>query len=146
MTGAFEHPMSERPTAEAVGALFTEPLAKLLMAALGVAFLSSIADAPEVFFRNVESTDRLTAIDALRPPCPTCDGTTECWLERKGVWCNGPCPENGGNCDGKVSIGRMAATWNAVWRWTPVAELANFRPDFQEGIARTYDHLRLVKS
>jgi hypothetical protein len=57
-------------------------------------------------------------IDALRPPCPTCGGKGEVWndpatdpLHRHF---HVPCPENSGNCDGKVPIERLVKVFEAV--------------------------------
>lgn len=61
---------------------------------------------------------RLRELDNLRPPCPTChaNGGVE-RLATPDEVDNGcelgiafdPCPENGGNCDGRISWERMAA-------------------------------------
>lgn len=57
---------------------------------------------------------------ALRPPCPTCDGTQEVMADASdeygsvgiGHFIPAPCPD----CvDGKVSVEQLVATYNAVW-------------------------------
>lgn len=90
---------------ETSGTTVTKP------SALGREAADRLAELDEMV--NVTLDAELTAyeteakrIDALRPSCPACGGTAECWLERKGVWCNGPCPD----CtDGKMPVERMAA-------------------------------------
>lgn len=70
---------------------------------------------------------RLYDLDALRPPCPTCDGkkvvTTTHRDDDQGrgesltTVRSAPCPENGGNCDGRMSWEHMAAIVTAVFRY-----------------------------
>lgn len=71
--------------------------------------------------------DEKQAIDALLPPCPTCDGTgvADCAscdgtaMASPSILC-GQCNGDGFfNCwdcvDGKVTIEQLASTYNAVW-------------------------------
>lgn len=66
-------------------------------------------------------------IDALRPPCPRgCDDGVfhEERMHAGGDVADiitGTCPENGGDCDGKVSIEQLVATYNAVQTLRPIA-------------------------
>ena len=108
------------------------------------------------FTLDIEAADRLTeltdqafdaevmldTIDALRPPCPTCGGSTDIlkphptdplWLVADN------CPD----CtDGRMPLERMARIVNAVydtpWIEAPVENTA----EFDSGVDATLDHLR----
>ena len=64
-------------------------------------------------------TSTLATIDGALPPCPSCGGTKVltmglCLCHEGPGHHTTPCPENGSNCDGKVSIERMAEVFAAV--------------------------------
>lgn len=88
---------------------------------------------------RAEVESELRAIDALRPPCPTCGGKG---MLPCGLIDYDPCPD----CvDGKVSIEQMAATWRTVWEGTGTLSADWGHDDvFDMGVTAAFDYLRAV--